>query len=330
MQAIQVVNPGKVSWLEIGAVETPALGPEELLVRVKATAVNRADLMQREGNYAPPPGASKILGLEMAGVIEAVGENCIGWSVGDRICGLLPGGGYAQYVVLPQTLAIHIPDGISYETAAAIPEVFLTAYQALYPLGEFVAGESVLIHAGGSGVGTAAIQLARQTIGRGTGRIFITASQSKHEACRRLGADVTIDYKTQDFAAVVKEVTQGAGVNLVIDFIGAPYFAQNIAALGTDGRLVMLAMMGGSKLESVRLSRLFNKRIHFKTSTLRSRSLAYKAALTRDFVQNVMPAITAGSIGPVIDKVYDWKDVEAAHAYMAANLNTGKIVMTVS
>ncbi len=334
MQVIQVVNPGAESRLEIGEIDTPVYGPDELLVRVRATAVNRADLMQRDGKYPPPPGASEILGLEMAGTVEAVGGSCADWKVGDKICGLLPGGGYAQYVVLPQSLAIRIPDEMPFktapfETAAAIPEVFLTAYQALYWLGEFAPGESVLIHAGGIGVGTAAIQLARRIRGVSAGRIFITASKTKHAVCRELGADVAIDYKSEDFATVVTEVTGGDGVNLVIDFIGAPYFEQNIAALGMDGRLVLLAMMGGSRLKDVSLSRLFSKRIHVKASTLRSRKLDYKAALTSDFVRDVMPALIDGSIGPVIDQVYDWKDVEAAHARMADNLNAGKIVMRV-
>lgn len=329
MRVIKVINPGPDSRLVIDEVATPKPAADELLVRVHATALNRADLMQRAGKYPPPAGASEILGLEMSGEVVAWGEACDGWREGDRVCGLLPGGGYAEYAVLPQALAMRLPDAMPFVQAAAIPEVFLTAYQALYWLGSFAAGNSVLIHAGGSGVGTAAIQMAKQTLGSTEGRIFVTASEGKHETCLSLGADRAIDYKTQDFAEVVLNVTEGAGVDVVIDFIGAPYFEQNVAALGMDGRLVLLAMMGGSRVESFSLSKIFRKRIHIKASTLRNRSGTYKAALTDDFRQNVLPAVVKGEIGPVIDRVYDWTEVESAHALMAKNQNTGKIVLTV-
>lgn len=326
MQAVRVVNPGRQSSLEIQTVEKPVPAPGELLVKVYATAVNRADLMQRNGVYPPPPGVSDILGLEMAGSVEGWGTSCSGWQLGERVFGLLPGGGYAQYVTIPQALAMRMPDTMSFEDAAAVPEVFLTAFQALCWLGELASHESVLIHAGGSGVGTAGIQLAKHL----GAKVFVTASSGKHDACLEIGADVAIDYKKEAFDEVILQQTKGDGVNLIVDFIGAPYFEQNIAALGIDGRLVLLAMMGGSKVDSVNLMHLFRKRIHLKASTLRSRSLDYKTALTKDFQETFGEALKNGSIQPVVDSAFEWNDVEAAHMRMSTNQNTGKIVLRVS
>lgn len=330
MRAIRTIDPGPESRLVIEEVASPTPAADELLVRVRATALNRADLLQRQGKYPPPEGASEILGLEMAGEVVSWGDACSGWHAGDRVCGLLPGGGYAEYVVLPQVLAMRMPGEMSFEQAAGMPEVFLTAYQALFWLGAYAAGDSVLIHAGGSGVGTAAIQLAKHIQGNDGGQIFVTASKGKHETCLSLGADTAIDYKTQDFAGVVQEVTKGAGVDVVLDFIGAPYFEQNLAALGMDGRLVLLAMMGGSWLDGLSLGKIFRKRIHIKATTLRNRSDTYKADLTKAFQRDMLPAIASGTIEPVIDRVYSWTEAETAHAYMAKNQNTGKIVLTVT
>ena len=325
MKAIHIINPGPDSRLEIQETESPMPGPEELLVRVHATALNRADLMQRNGNYPPPPGASEILGLEMAGTVEGWGSACTDWQLGERVLGLLPGGGYAEYVVIPQSLAMRMPAQLSFEEAAAIPEVFLTAYQALYWLGELKAEESALIHAGGSGVGTAAIQMAKQT----GANVIVTASSAKHEVCLGLGADLAIDYKREAFDKAIHDATNGQGVNLIVDFIGAPYFQPNIASLCLDGRLVLLAMMKGSEIKSTDLMHLFRKRIHVKASTLRSRSLDYKAELTKDFEKAMMPLFKIGEIKPVIDSIFDWRDVNAAHARMAANLNSGKVVLQI-
>ena len=326
MRAVQIVDPGPQSQLTISDVPEPEPGPDELLVQVRATALNRADLLQRSGNYPPPPGASEILGLEMAGEVVRWGDNCTGWQAGDRVMALLPGGGYAEYVTIPSGMAMPIPAGMSFEAAAAIPEVFLTAYQALDWLGGLKKTETVLIHAGASGVGTAAIQIAKE---RGA-QVFVTASAGKHAACKSLGAGLTIDYKSERFDEVVQQATDGAGVDLIVDFLGASYFAQNIQSLGLDGRLVLLALMGGSKIESVNLGNVFRKRIHIKASTLRSRSLSYKVALTEAFSKNFLPLFAAGTLKPIIDQVFDWEEVNDAHARMAANLNTGKIVLKVS
>ena len=326
MQALIVENPGKESRLVIGEYETPTPGEDELLVRVEATALNRADLLQRSGKYPPPPGASPLLGLEMAGTVEQVGSACKGWRVGDRVCGLLPGGGYAQYVVLPQDMAMNIPESLSFEDAAAIPEVFLTAFQALNWLGQLKQGEKVLIHAGASGVGTAAIQLARLW----GAEVFVTASAPKHALCYDLGASHAVDYKTEDFAVRVLELTGQEGVHLIVDFIGAGYLVQNIEALGLDGRLVLLALMGGAHVESFNLARLFRKRIHVKASTLRNRDTSYKIKLTSQFWGTMGPYFEDKTLKPIVDSLYDWKDANEAHERMASNKNAGKIVLRVS
>ena len=326
MKAVLFDEPGGPEGLYIGDAPTPAPTDEELLVRVAATALNRADLMQREGRYPPPPGASDILGLELAGTVEAVGAACEGWQVGDRILGLLPGGGYAEYAVLHHQMAMPVPGGMAFEAAAAIPEVFLTAYQALYWLGGLAVEQRVLIHAGASGVGTAAIQLAK----RAGAHTYVTASAPKHRQCLELGADLTINYKEEDFAERVLDVTAGLGVDIIVDFIGASYFKQNIKSLAVDGRLVILSMLGGRTVDAVDLGSLFRKRAHVLTSTLRSRSLAYKIALTQDFTQTTLPFFDDLHIRPVIDSVYAWTDVQAAHRHMEANKNVGKIVLRIT
>ncbi len=326
MHVIHVDGAGSHSRLVFEERPIPAFGPDDLLVRVRATALNRADLLQRKGMYPPPEGASPILGLEMAGEVEAVGHHVRGHRVGDRVCALLPGGGYAQYVVVPAALALPIPDVMSYEEAAAIPEVFLTAYQALVWLGRLQASETVLVHAGGSGVGTAAIQLAR-ALGA---RVFITASRPKHAACLALGAEAAIDYREEAFDAEVMRLTNRRGVDVALDFVGADYFERNIESLAMDGRLVILALMGGSRVESVSLRHIFRKRLQILFSTLRNRSEAYKIELTQAFSTEMLPRFQAGELAPVIDTVYNWTDAEAAHSRMEANLNTGKLVLRVT
>ena len=325
MQAVLVDAPGGPEHLRLGEHPRPIPAAGELLVRVRATALNRADLMQREGKYPPPEGATPILGLEMAGTVEAVGADVPAWKEGDRVCALLDGGGYAECVAIPHPMAMPVPDGLSLEEAAAIPEVFLTAFQALHWIGQMEAGDNALIHAGASGVGTAAIQLVRAA----GGRPMVTASGGKLHRCRALGADVAIDYRQEDFAERVLEATGGHGADVILDFIGAPYFEQNIKTLALDGRLVLLAMLGGSRLDGLDLRTLFKKRARFFTSTLRSRSRAYKIRLTRAFAQEALPQFADGTLRPVIDQVFDWADVRAAHERMEANQNIGKIVLRV-
>ena len=224
----------------IGEREAPSISDEEVLVKVKAADVNRADLLQRKGLYPPPPGASDILGLEISGEIVEVGSQVEKWKIGDAVCGLLPGGGYAEYINIDQHLLLPIPSDYSFEEAAAIPEVFLTAYQALFLLAKIEPNDVVLIHAGASGVGTAAIQLVKSI----NAHPIVTASKPKHEICLSLGAQLAIDYKTEDFSEVIKNDPNFKGVDIIVDFIGAPYFEQNLKTLNPDGRLIILALYG--------------------------------------------------------------------------------------
>ncbi|RMH75662.1 MAG: NAD(P)H-quinone oxidoreductase [Calditrichaeota bacterium] len=326
MKAILVRKPGGPEELYLGEFPTPEPKSDELLVRVKATALNRADIMQREGKYPPPEGASPILGLEMAGVVEKVGADCTGWHWGDRVCGLLPGGGYAEYAVIPARMAIPIPDNLTFEEAAAIPEAFLTAYQALHWVGKLQAGETVLIHAGASGVGTAAIQLAREA---GATVIVTSSSARKLDFCLHLGAKVGINYSDGEFAAGVLEATEKQGVNLLLDCIGAPIWEQNLRCLALDGRMVILAVMGGRKIPHFDLAPILLRRLQIMGTTLRNRSQAYKIELTREFVKHILPLIEEGRVKPIIDSVFPWEQVQEAHRRMEQKLNVGKIVLKV-
>jgi putative PIG3 family NAD(P)H quinone oxidoreductase len=325
MRAVLVSDEGDPEHLTIGEVPTPAPGPDEVRVRVHATALNRADTFQRRGHYPPPEGASSILGLEMAGVVEETGSGVIDWHEGDRVFSLLAGGGYAEQVVVHKDLLMAVPPGLSMRKAAAIPEVFLTAYQALHWLGGVQSGHDVLIHAGASGVGTAAIQLAQEA----GAHPYITASAPKHEVCRDLGAEATIDYESEDFAERIDALTGGDGVHIIMDFIGAPYFHQNVAALAMDGRIVQLATLGGSTVEEVSLRDLMAKRAQLLASTLRNRSLDYKVQLTQEFASDVLPTFVDGQLRPVIDSTYDWTEAADAHRRMENNENAGKIVLQI-
>ena len=324
MKAIVLKEHGGAEQLALGTVQTPDITDDELLVRVKATALNRADIMQRQGLYPPPKGASPILGLEMAGVVEQVGPNCTDWKVGDRVFALLPGGGYAEYVSIPAAMAMPMPENLSFEEAAAIAEVFLTAYQTLFWIGGIQQGESVLIHAGASGVGTAAIQLVKETGGTS---IITAGSEEKLTFCRELGASLALNYKEGEFASEVLEATKQRGVDIVLDFVGASYWKQNLAALATDGRWVLIALLGGAKVEQVHLGILLKKRIQLSATTLRARGLDYKISLTRDFSEFALSRFTDGRLKPIVDSVFPWEEVVEAHRYMESNKNIGKIVV---
>ena len=326
MKAVLIQEFGGPEQLYLGEARTPSINSNEVLVKVKATALNRADTLQRKGSYPPPPGASEILGLEMAGVVEQVGNKVTRWKSGDRVCGLLAGGGYAEYVSSHENLLITIPNDWNFQEAAAIPEVFMTAFQAISYLAKLQKGESILIHAGASGVGTAAIQLAKSL---GASQIIVTASEHKHKICKDLGADITIDYKTQNFEEVVNEVTATKGVDVIIDFLGASYLQKNINSMAMDGRIVILAFMGGINVEDLNITNFLRKRIQIMGSTLRARSLDYKVQLTQDLVNYAMPKFITKELRPIIDSVFDWKDVAEAHRYMEANKNKGKIILEV-
>jgi len=312
--------------LQLGEWPNPEPGDREILVKISATAVNRADIQQRMGKYPPPEGASPLLGLEMAGTVAGTGPGAGRWKEGDTVCGLLPGGGYAEYAVIHEDLALPVPKGMSMIEAAAVPEVFMTAFQAVNWIAGLKKGEWILVHAGASGVGTAATQLAREM---GAGGIIVTASGPKHETCRAMGADFAIDYKNEDFADAVKEHTENRGVDVVIDFIAAPYFTRNLDVLRTDGRLVILAFLGGVKPEGVNLVPLLIKRLQIIGTTLRSRSLEYKIALARDLYNFAWKRFEDGRLKPVIDRVFALDDAAEAHRYMEADKNSGKIVLTV-
>lgn len=326
MKAILVKQPGGPEQLVLGEYEKPLPKPTELLVKVHATALNRADTLQREGKYPPPIGASPLLGLEIAGEVIEAGLNCTRFKKGDLVFGLLPGGGYAEYAIINEHMAMPVPANLSMEEAAAIPEVYLTAYQALVWLGKLQAGERVLVHAGASGVGTAAIQLARAI----KAEVLVTASEKKLQACLNLGAHKAINYKTTSFEDEVMSYTNSEGVDVIVDFIAAPYFKPNIDCLRLDGRLVLLASLGGGKVNEFDLRKILMKRLQVMGSTLRSRSLGYQIKLTQEMCDFSMPLFHNGSIKPVVDSVFDWKDVADAHRYMEENNNIGKIVLRVS
>ena len=325
MKAIIVKKPGGADQLEIGEWKKPVCGENEILVNVKATALNRADILQREGKYPPPINASPILGLELSGIVEEVGAKVFKWKSGEKVFGLIPGGGYAEYVVINENMAMEIPDNLSFEEAAAIPEVFLTAFQSLVWLGNLKAAEYVLIHAGASGVGTSAIQLAREL----GAKIIITASKEKHKVCKELGADLTIDYKNQDFKSEALKFTNNYGADVIIDFIGGSYFNRNVESLTRDGRLIILAVLSGGTVQNFDARQILAKRLKIIGSTLRSRSLDYQVKLTNDFKDFAYDKIIRGRIKPVIDQIYNWKDVAEAHIRMEENKNIGKIVLKI-
>lgn len=327
MKAIVMDSFGGPESLRLGETPDVTPGPGELLVRVRATALNRADLLQRRGLYPPPPGESTILGLEMAGEVAAAGADCRAFKPGDRVCALLPGGGYAEYAVIPEGMAMRLPESLSMEQGAAIPEVFLTAYMNLFWLGSLKPGETALIHAGASGVGTAAIQLIREA----DAASFVTAgSQQKLERCFALGAAAGFNYNDGDFAPWVKEQTDGKGVSLIFDFIGAPYFASNLESLAVGGRLVIIGTMGGAKVDGLNLSMLLSRRLQIIGTALRTRSRSDKIELTRQFAEFALPRFEDGRLVPVIDSVFPWEEAAAAHAYMETNRNVGKIVLKVA
>jgi putative PIG3 family NAD(P)H quinone oxidoreductase len=326
MKAVTITKFGPPEEMTISEVSNPEIGENEILVRLHATALNRADLLQRQGKYPPPKGESEIMGLEMAGLVYKVGNKVTKWKEGDAVCGLLPGGGYAQWAKIHQDMAWPVPQGLSMEEAVAIPEVFLTAFQAIRWLADLQKGETLLIHAGASGVGTAAIQIAK-TLGA---QPMVTASKSKHDFCLKLGAVHAIDYKNEDFEIAARELTEGQGLHVIMDFIGGPYFQQNLNSLALDGRLVMQGFMGGPKLSEVNLAPILRRRLKVIGSTLRSRTLEYKIALAKDLYDFAWPLFESGELKPIIDSVFDWEEVVKAHRYMEANKNIGKIVLKVN
>ncbi|MCY0903185.1 MAG: NAD(P)H-quinone oxidoreductase [Firmicutes bacterium] len=325
-----IVQPfGGPEVLQLASVDPPPLRPGCARVAIHATALNRADLLQRQGHYPAPEGESDILGLEMAGVVSEIAQDvpeATGLRVGDRVMALLPGGGYADEAVVPVGLLMPVPETLTLVEAAAIPEVFLTAYSNLVWLGSMHADDRVLIHAGASGVGTAAIQLVRVLGGRS---IVTAGSAEKRIFCEQLGAEKAIDYHAGSFVPDVLSWSQNAGVHLIFDFVGAPYLDQNLRCLATDGRLIIIGTMGGRMAEQLDLGLLLSRRLQVIGTALRSRTLLQKTALTREFADFALPLFAGGELRPIVDKVFALEDVRAAHAYMESNGNIGKIVLQV-
>ncbi|XP_043841592.1 quinone oxidoreductase PIG3 [Dromiciops gliroides] len=331
MLAVAFDQPGGPENLYLKEVAKPEPGPGEVLLKVAASALNRADVLQRRGQYNPPAGASDILGLEASGQVVKVGPGCQGpWKQGQLAMALLAGGGQAEYVVVPEGHLMPVPKGLTLTQAAAIPEAWLTAFQLLQVVGQVKAGETVLIHAGSSGVGTAAVQLARQA---GAIPLVTAGSLDKIEAVEKLGAAAGFNYKEGDFSAATLEFTKGAGANIILDCVGASYWEKNVACLAPDGRWVLYGLMGGAEVHGELLSKLLAKRGSLLTSLLRSRDKKYKAELVAAFTQQILPHFAQdkpGVLRPVVDRVYPMKQVAEAHAYMEQNKNLGKIVLEVA
>jgi putative PIG3 family NAD(P)H quinone oxidoreductase len=325
MRVVTAPGPGGPEVLTLSTGPVPAPGPGEVLIRVAAAGVNRPDVLQREGKYPPPPGASPVLGLEVAGTIAALGPDVTTWAVGDPVCALLAGGGYAEYAVAPAAQCLRVPEGLSLIEAAAVPETFFTVWANVFQRGRLQAGESFLVHGGTSGIGTTAIQLAHAF----GARVFATAgSDEKCAACRDLGADVAINYRTADFVDVVKTETQGQGVNVILDMVGGPYVQRNLKALAVEGRLVQIAFLQGSRQE-IDLMPLMLKRLTLTGSTLRSRSVEEKGAIARELEARVWPLLASGRVKPVIHATFPLDQAAEAHRLMESSRHVGKIVLTV-
>ena len=324
MTAIEITQPGKPEVLKPTSRPTPKPTAGEVLIRVVAAGVNRPDVLQRYGKYPPPAGASDLPGLEVAGRVVACGTDAKGFKVGDQVCALLAGGGYAEYAVAPAPQCLPVPKGLTAIEAAAVPETFFTVWTNVFERGRLQHGETFLVHGGASGIGTTAIQLARAH----GARVFATAGTAeKCAACERLGAERAINYRDEDFVAVVKEETAGAGADVILDMVGGEYTARNLDLLRIDGRLVQIAFLKGSKVE-IDLNPLMRKRLTFTGSTLRARSVAEQGAVAAAVRRNVWPLVESGKVKPVIHATFPLADAAKAHAMMEADQHIGKIVLT--
>jgi NADPH:quinone reductase len=324
MTVIEIQEPGGPEVLKAEPRPLPKAGDGEILVKVAAAGVNRPDLMQRMGLYPPPPGASDIPGLEIAGTVAATGPGVTRWKVSDQVMALVAGGGYAQYCVAHESHALPIPAGITLVEAAAIPETFFTVWHNMFERGRLASGETVLIHGGSSGIGTTAVQLAKAF---GAGVVTTAGSPEKCAACLKLGADVAVNYKTEDFVAATKKATAGRGAEVIIDLIGGDYVDRNYEAAAVEGRILQIAIQSSPRA-SIDLRRLMFKRLTHTGSTLRARSIADKAAIARAIEAKVLPLIAAGRVKPVIDSTFELRDATAAHARMETGHHIGKIVLT--
>ncbi len=324
MHAVTITKPGGPDVLSWSEVPDPEPGPGEVLIEVTASAVNRADLLQRAGRYDPPPGAPAYPGLECSGRVAGLGSDVQGWSIGDQVCALLGGGGYAERVAVPAGQVLPVPRGVDLAEAAGLPEVACTVWSNVVELAGLKRGETLLVHGGGSGIGTFAIQL-----GRALGvRVLTTARAGKHEALRALGAEVTIDYSTEDFVAAVRKVTDNRGADVILDIMGAPYLARNIDALALNGRISIISLQGGSKAE-LNLGALMAKRGSISSTTLRARPPQEKADIVRGVREQIWPLVESGAVRPVIDRRLPMAQAAQAHSVVEKNEHTGKVLLTV-
>jgi putative PIG3 family NAD(P)H quinone oxidoreductase len=325
MIAIKIAKPGGPEMLQAVDVPAPRPGPREVLIRVAAAGVNRPDLMQREGRYPPPPGASDIPGLEVSGIIAGCGSGALRWREGDHVCALVSGGGYAEYCAVPDVQCLPIPSTIDLVSAAGMPEAFFTVWTNVFERGRLRAGESFLVHGGASGIGTTAIQMAKAF----GARVFATAgTDAKVGACERLGAERAINYKTSDFAPAVMSLTGGSGVDVILDMVGAPYFSRNVDLLALEGRLLQIAVLQGAKAE-VNLVRVLRQRLTITGSTLRSRTVEEKGAIADAVEKAVWPFVETGTMRPVVYATFPLQRAAEAHRLMESGSHIGKIVLTV-
>ena len=323
MIAIEISRPGDPDVLVPVERPRPVPASGEVLIRVAAAGVNRPDVFQRRGRYPPPPGASDIPGLEVAGVVEEVGADVRDCRVGDGVCALVAGGGYAEYCVAPSPQCLPIPRGLDYVAAAAMPETFFTVWTNVFERGRLRPNEALLVHGGSSGIGTTAIQLARAF----GSRVFATAgSAEKCAACERLGAERAIDYRAEDFVAIVRQLTGDRGVDVVLDMVGGEYFARNIEALATDGRLVEIATLQGVKAE-LNIQTIMQRRLTITGSTLRARPVADKGAIARALRIRVWPLVEAGAVKPVVHATFPLREAAEAHRVMESSAHIGKLVL---
>lgn len=325
MACIEIARPGAPEVLTLATRPTPIPGPGEVVIRVAAAGINRPDVLQRQGVYPPPPGASDLPGLEVAGTIAALGEGVTAPAIGSAVCALVPGGGYAEYCAVDARLCLPLPQGFDFIRASALPETLFTVWHNVFERGRLIAGESLLVHGGAGGIGTTAIQLAK-ALGA---TVFATAGgPDKARACADLGADRAIDYQSEDFVEVIKATTGGRGVDVILDMVGGSYVARNIKALAPDGRLVSIAFLQGSTVE-VNLMPVMLKRLTLTGSTLRPQSNDRKAAMAEALRRTVWPLLDQGRIAPLIHATFPLADAAGAHRLMEANTHIGKIVLTV-
>jgi putative PIG3 family NAD(P)H quinone oxidoreductase len=326
MTVVAISEPGGPLVLKPERRPVPHPGPGEILIRVRAAGVNRPDVLQRQGAYPPPPGASDLPGLEASGEVAAVGDGVQRWRSGDKVTALTPGGGYAEYVVVHETNALPIPHGFTFTEAAAIPETYFTVWHNVFERGALKSGETLLVHGGSSGIGTTAIQLAHA---RGAYVVTTAGSADKCEACLRLGADRAINYREEDFVTAVKEATDGRGADVILDMVGGDYISRNYEAAAVDGRIVQIAFLGGPKA-TADFSRLMIKRLVHTGSTLRPRTVEFKAHIASELERHVWPLLAERRVAPVMDMILPLREAWRAHERMEEGANIGKIVLDVA